>query len=113
MSEGRRRFGRFACQLPVDLVVGGATQSTHTVNLSLGGMLVGTDLEAPFGAEVEFRLHVPKPAHVVQARGTVMWASGEGKPALGVAFDALRPLDVWALLRYFSEVGEAAEAPVL
>ena len=112
MPESRRRFGRFECRLPVEISVAGQTQATETINLSLGGMLVATDLAADFGAEVEFRLHIPAPAHVVQARGSLMWSHVEGKPALGVSFEALRPLDVWALLQYFNAVA-AGESTVL
>jgi hypothetical protein len=107
-NEGRRRFGRFERQLLVELSHESDTRPAETINLSLGGMFVATDLVAPYGAEVEFRLHMPDPKHVVHARGTIMWVKKQD--GLGIAFESLRPLDVWALLQFFNR-STAAGAP--
>ncbi len=102
----RRKFGRFHRVLSVELSVVGEMKLVHTENLSIGGMLVTTDQAAAFGDEVEFRLHLPDPAHAIQARGSVMWAH---PGSMGVAFESLRPLDVWALLQYFTRSTAAGE----
>lgn len=113
MSEARRRFGRFDRELPVELSVDGETYQARTVNIGLGGMQLDTELDLPYDAPVQFRLRVPRPEQVVEATARVIWSQAEGRRGVGVAFDALRPIDVWALLQYFNLSATSPEAALL
>lgn len=100
MQSTRRRFGRFERTMPVELSLSGNMFTCDTVNLGLGGMLVDTERSAPLGTPISVRLEVPEPRHTVEIDGSVAWSRPGG---LGIAFDALRPIDVWALLRFFND----------
>lgn len=93
----QRRFERVACRLRVDLLIGPRIIPAETLNISLGGMLVTADFEPEYGRIFSARVHLPEPDHTCEVDLQVMWSGANG---FGVAFDALRPLDVWALLRY-------------
>ena len=113
-DETRRRFGRFDRALRVELEGNGATVVGETVNLGLGGLLVSVEHDFQFGDEVTVRLTVPSPEQALEAGATVRWSRTMAPGSLGLAFSALRPIDVWALLQYFnlsSPTGEGA-APV-
>ncbi len=109
-DEVRRRFGRFDRVLQVEI----DESAGETVNIGLGGLLVRTDGAFEFGQRVTVKMDVPKPAQQVEAGATVMWCRSEGPPTIGLAFDALRPIDVWALLQYFNlSSQESGISPVL
>ncbi len=114
MSRTRRRFGRFERALPVELAFGSDIRSATTINLGLGGMQVEADADVAFDTPVICRFDVPSPPQAVEAGGRVLWSrrAESGQWALGIAFDALRPIDVWALLQYFnlSSAGQQQQA---
>lgn len=101
-DEARRRFGRFARELDVEIDHDGDVHAGRTENIGLGGILVFTDAPLEFGQRVTITMQVPDPAQRVEAGATVMWRRPGDTPSIGLAFDALRPIDVWALLQYFN-----------
>jgi hypothetical protein len=111
MSQPRRRFGRFEREVPVSIVVEGAAAEAQTVNIGLGGMAVRTDLTPAYDSDVEFRIELPQPQMTVQARGKVLWSRDTGAEGgtVGISFEALRPIDVWALLQYFTASSAGTE----
>jgi hypothetical protein len=117
MSRTRRRFGRFDRALPVELTYGSDVRSATTINLGLGGMQVEADADVAFDTPVVCRFEVPAPPQSVEAGGRVLWSrrAESGGWALGIAFDALRPIDVWALLQYFnlSSAGQPSQQALL
>ena len=115
MSTVRRRFGRFDRALPVTLTIGEASASGKTVNIGLGGVFVLAELDAPFDAAVHIKLELPQPRMTVEANGRVMWsrATGDREGGIGVAFESLRPIDVWGLLQYFNLSSKASREQVI
>lgn len=115
MSTVRRRFGRFDRELPVTLTAGETTTTGVTVNIGLGGVYVMAALDAPFDTPVSLKLDLPQPHMTVEAKGRVMWsrATGEQAEGIGIAFEALRPIDVWGLLQYFNLSSKASREQVL
>jgi uncharacterized protein (TIGR02266 family) len=113
MTSVRRRFGRFDRQLPVQIEAGGETFSGETVNVGLGGLFIRTAFDAAFDTTVQVRLELPQPAMTVECQGRVMWsrATGERTEGVGIAFDTLRPIDVWGLLQYFNLSSKATREP--
>ncbi len=101
-EEARRRFGRFDRVLSVQIELDGDSHPGESVNIGLGGLLVRTDGAFEYGQKVTIRMTVPNPAQDVEAGATVMWRKPGDTPTIGLAFDALRPIDVWALLQYFN-----------
>ncbi len=99
-ETARRRFGRFQRELAVQLEMpGGEVHEGLSVDIGLGGLRVSTAAELEFDQVLTVHLVVPQPEQEVVAGGRVMWVRDE---SVGIAFDALRPMDVWALLQYFN-----------
>ena len=106
MAELRRRFERYLCQLDVTLMLDDRTMVAQTLNMGLGGMLLATDEKLEFGQDFDLSFQLPDPQHVINVHAKVMWC----KPgAVGVSFDALRPIDVWALLQFFKRACAASQ----
>lgn len=103
MSEERRRFSRLPSDLAVTLHYQGETHTCRTRDLGMGGMSLDTDLILDFGVEVDFEIQLPTTGMAVKGTGEVRWgrASGTQSSGLGVAFNALKPIDVWALIQHF------------
>ncbi len=113
MSSVRRNFGRFDRELAVTLQIEGAASQGTTVNIGLGGLFVRSSVGATFGATLAFSLSLPTPDMTIEATGKVMWSRplGDGSFGIGLAFDALRPIDVWGLLQYFNLSSRVAGEP--
>ena len=113
MTSVRRRFGRFDRQLPVQIEANGETFTGETVNVGLGGLYIRTAFDAAFDTPVQVRLELPQPPMTVECQGRVMWsrATGERTEGVGIAFDTLRPIDVWGLLQYFNLSSTATREP--
>jgi len=114
MSTVRRRFGRFDRELPLKLTVGDQTVSGVTVNIGLGGVFLMADIEPPFDALVTVEIELPETDMTVVAQGRVVWSKATGEPhaGIGIAFEALRPIDVWGLLRYFNLSSRLTRDPI-
>jgi hypothetical protein len=95
----RRRSYRHEVCLPIEVSIGGATLSTHTRLISLGGALVASELRPAFGALIALRLDLPTYVRPIEASGVVRWSDAHG---FGVQFDGLRAHAVWALGKYFA-----------
>ena len=102
MSQARRRFGRFERELVVEIGFGDHSYNARTTDIGLGGVSINTSLCPDFGTVLELRISVPQPLQVVEASGKVMWVKPGSPNSVGLAFEALRPIDVWALLQYFN-----------
>lgn len=115
MSTVRRRFGRFDRELPISVTIEGKSVDGVTVNIGLGGVYIMADIDAPFDTPVSVRLVLPQPPMTVEVLGKVMWSrsTGERSEGMGIAFDALRPIDVWGLLQYFNLSSKASREQVL
>jgi uncharacterized protein (TIGR02266 family) len=102
--EHRRSDRRYERRIPVDFVYEGKTYSAHSINISLGGMFVDTELTLPFGARVLLKFRVSTQAEAIEVEGQVRWAgSTEEGRGIGVRFEGLRARDVWALNKFFDK----------
>ena len=109
MSESGRRFGRFATSLPAILTSDeGERSEVHLVNLSVGGAFIETEQRLPLESGRTLSFALPKPAHQIETQSRVVWRTEEG---LGLSFERLRPLDVWAILQFAAQPFPVEEAP--
>jgi uncharacterized protein (TIGR02266 family) len=112
MDEARRKSAaderRASVRLPieVDVDVEGAAQRFRAVSLdlSVGGMFVGTRELIPIGTQVMLSFKLPNGTEL-QVLGTVQWRKTENGAGLGVAFFCLDP-EVRASLERFCAVRE-------
>jgi uncharacterized protein (TIGR02266 family) len=79
--------------------------SSHTRNISLGGVFIETEQTLPFGARVALKFRVPTQAEFIEVEGQVRWLEmEEGRlRGIGVRFEGLRARDVWALNKFFEQ----------
>lgn len=107
LLTGRRAFERYRCDLPLTLVVGDQEFPAQAADLSLGGLfaLGGTDVE--YGTELTVRFRVPALKEDTELTAIARWVKpGEG---IGLQFQKLRAIQVWALNQYFRILEEATE----
>jgi len=103
--EHRRSDRRYDRRLPIDITYEGQSFSTHTRNISLGGVFVASDRALPFGAKVRLSFRVPTQTELTEVVGQVRWVEQEegAVRGLGIQFEGLRARDVWALNKYFEK----------
>jgi uncharacterized protein (TIGR02266 family) len=103
--QHRRTDRRYDRRVPIDVTHDGATFTTETINISLGGVFVACNRALPFGARVKLRFRVPTQSEYIEAEGDIRWAESEEGTVrgVGIRFDGLRAKDVWALNKYFEK----------
>ena len=100
MSKGEeeRVHHRYSFKLPVDVKIGDQTATGETVNVSIGGMLIGISAPITFGSTVGLRFRIPALKEDTTVDAAVRWVS---KEAVGVQFLGLRAIEVWGLNQLF------------
>lgn len=90
----QRQFERYELVVPVVVVNGTEELSAKSRNISIGGMLIESDVVIPFGTKVVVRIHLPAMKEPSEIQATVRWAR-DG--SIGVQFGSLRAKETWAL----------------
>jgi uncharacterized protein (TIGR02266 family) len=103
--EHRRSDRRYERHVAIDITYEGQSWSTHTRNISLGGVFVDCERPLPFGARVGLSFRVPTQAEPVTVDGQVRWVETEegAVRGIGIRFEGLRARDVWALNKFFEQ----------
>ena len=97
-ADNKRAVTRHEKSVPVWFTYENEERDGVTRNMSLGGMYVVTADPPPFGASVFVRFRLPGLKEESRVKGQVRWIDGEG---MGVQFEALRAIEVWALNQLF------------
>jgi uncharacterized protein (TIGR02266 family) len=98
MSDPHRSTRRYDQRLAIEYTASEDWVSSHTKNLSLGGVFVECDSKMPYGTRLKLRFHVPTQKERIEVSGQIRWVDDSG---FGVQFDGLRARDVWALGKFF------------
>jgi uncharacterized protein (TIGR02266 family) len=95
----------------IDVLHEGATFSTQTRNISLGGVFIVTETSLPFGAKLSLKFRIPTQTEPVEVDGQVRWLEAEDGHVrgIGIRFEGLRARDVWALNKFFETPTEDAK----
>jgi hypothetical protein len=101
VTDNRRTATRHAVSLPAKIKVDGGLEACTVLNLSLGGALVAASRRLAMGSRLHITFSVPTVEQPIDIGATVRWADGSG---VGIQFDGLRALDVWALNKYFEQL---------
>jgi uncharacterized protein (TIGR02266 family) len=103
--EHRRQDRRYERRVPIDVQFDGGALSTHTRNISLGGVYVESERQLPFGTKVHLKFRVPSQTDVIEVDGQVRWVEMEEGhvKGIGIRFEGLRARDVWALNKFFEK----------
>ncbi|NLY92677.1 MAG: PilZ domain-containing protein [Myxococcales bacterium] len=103
----RRAHERYQCEISVRLVHEGRELHAVSENLSLGGMLLRSDVSLPLAAEVKVQFDVPSSGITVETDAVVRWHKPSG---FGVQFMSLRAREVWALNRWFTKLSAVEQS---
>ena len=106
--EHRRADRRYERRLEIEVTSDGVTFSTHTVNISLGGLYMMSDRALPFGGKLKLRFFIPEQSEAIEVEGVVRWVESQDGTThgVGVQFGGLRARDVWALNKFFEKPTE-------
>jgi hypothetical protein len=75
-------------------VVNGESQAGTTINISQGGVLLKTSPVPDFNDKVILKIELPGVKSISEIASIVRWRTDQ---ELGLQFETLRPLEVWAL----------------
>ena len=92
-----RHFTRVQVQLGAELICEGKAFAVTVEDVSLGGAFISADLTFEVGQEIELRIFLTRPEHTIETEGRVAWCKGNA--GVGVAFQDLKPYDIWSLLQ--------------
>ena len=106
--EHRRSDRRYERRVAIDVLYEGSTFSSHTRNISLGGVFIETETTLPFGAKCSLKFRIPTQTEPVEVDGQVRWLEMEEGHirGIGIRFEGLRARDVWALNKFFESPTE-------
>jgi hypothetical protein len=91
----QRQHTRYFYSTAIEFTVGGERQTGQTINISRGGVFVATDPVPSFGAKLTLHIALPGVPGDCDIPCVVRWSkAGEG---VGLQFEQLRPIEVWAL----------------
>lgn len=93
----RRRDRRYPVRVSVIFRCAEQLGFGCTSDVSLGGMFIETESPLPFGARVSLRFKAGGLAEPLDAPAVVRWV--EPDRGMGVQFESVRPLVIWALQR--------------
>ena len=96
--ENLRHFKRIKIDLGAELMYRQKAFQVEVKDISLGGAFIETRLPLKQGDEVELRVFLNNPEHIVEAAARVAWVRPE-VGGIGIEFANLKPIDVWALMR--------------
>ena len=106
--QRRRLHDRFELRLPVTAKASDGPLEGHTVNVSLGGMMITLAVPTlPLGDAVELELELPALRERSLLPCTVRWCRGG---SIGVQFGSLRAKEVWALNQLFRNAQKLSES---
>jgi uncharacterized protein (TIGR02266 family) len=106
--EHRRSDRRYDRRVAIDIDFDGGSLSSHTRNISLGGVFIDSDRALPFGAKVHLKFRVPMQTDIIEVDGQVRWVEMDDGlvKGIGIRFEGLRARDVWALNKFFEKPNE-------
>jgi PilZ domain len=101
----QRSSERIATSLPIRIERGDVVIEAHTVNVSLGGVLVGTRLQPPatVGEKVSVALALPTLAEPLRAQAEVRWIGGAGECGLQFV-TGFRAREAYALGQWLEKI---------
>ena len=100
--------------LPAVLLLGACnndfqlTEGARTLNVSLGGMYLLSDVQMPYGTAVKVTFRLPALKEDTVCEGVVRWNKPDG---FGVQFGSLRAIEVWGFHQLFKTLTPTAPLP--
>lgn len=105
MADNRRSSTRHAVSLDAAIVVDGVERPCTVCNLSLGGAQLAAGFKLALGQRIQITFAVPSVREVITVGATVRWCDDR---EVGIQFDGLRAVDVWALNKFFEKLARSS-----
>lgn len=106
MTTGRRVHERYDRALKVKVKHEGGVVECVSLNISLGGMYLISEIQLPYGTKVELQFYLPALKEDAVIEGVVRWQKPDG---IGVQYGSLRAREVWAFNQLFKESTRSKE----
>jgi predicted 3-demethylubiquinone-9 3-methyltransferase (glyoxalase superfamily) len=101
-----RHFKRVTIDLGAELMLNHRAFQVTVKDISLGGAYIQSSVTLQMNEEIEMRIFLNAVEHVVEVAGRVAWL--KGKDGFGIAFQELKPIDVWALMKQTESIPKEA-----
>jgi Tfp pilus assembly protein PilZ len=106
-QDSRRAYHRAPVDMAVTIVTAdGQEQYGQAVNISQGGMFIQT-IPVAVGEQVSLAFYLPDLENAVQTVAIVRWNEEQGAQGIGVQFEPLRAMEVWAINKIFERRRQA------
>jgi len=96
--ENLRHFKRVQVDLGAELMYKQKAFQVAVKDISLGGSYIESPLPVSQGEEIELRIFLSNPEHVIEVSGRIAWVKPD-RSGIGIEFGQLKPIDVWAVMR--------------
>lgn len=101
-AQNRRTDRRYRLRMPVIFGAGERVGFGSSTDVSLGGMFIETDTPRLFGERINLKFRAAGLEKPLSAPAVVRWVEpGRG---MGVQFESVRPLVIWALQKELGEL---------
>jgi len=94
----QRKHARIEYETNIDIIWKNHIVHGKTINISQGGVLIATDSRPEFGSKVTIKIDLPNVKDRCEILSIVRW---QGDNQLGLQFEILRPIEVWAINKLF------------
>lgn len=101
-GQERRTDRRYRLKMPVIYKAGDRVGFGSSSDVSLGGMFIETDDPRPFGERITVKFRAAGLEQPLSAPAVVRWV--EPDRGMGVQFESVRPLVIWALQQELKEL---------
>lgn len=95
--DNLRHFKRTVLDLDAELMHRDKAFAIQVKDISIGGAYIESGLPMRIDDQVELRIFLSNPEHVIEVNGRVAWL--RERLGFGIEFQTLQPYDVWALLQ--------------
>lgn len=103
----KRKHARYKWSAPVVLTQKDRQEESEIQNISMGGILVQSNLGLVFGDEVTVRFEVPKLDAPIIVNCTVRWIMEHD--IAGLNFNALKAIETWAVSQLVRKLADEQE----
>jgi uncharacterized protein (TIGR02266 family) len=103
-DQSKRVHERVSSRVSVSFVKDNVSYQGESRNLSIGGLFLENSCPFAFGEKVTLRFRIPTHIYEISVNATVCWIEKQGDVLVGVGvrFESLRAIEVYALNKFLA-----------
>lgn len=109
IGQEKRKHDRYEYTASVSIAKGASSEEGTVRNISMGGLLLETELKLDFGDEVVLHMTLPKVDKPCDISCLVRWVADSG--AVGLHFKQLKAIETWAISQLVRTLG-SQQSPI-